>query len=102
MFRTICTQVVPLKRDDTDGDTAHDTPYDTLRDTAYDTPYDTRRDTAHDTLRDTLYDIEYDTGDDTVHDTQCGHIPRLDQDQTKLRPDYNYNKTNTKQDQIIS
>lgn len=51
MFRTICTQVVPLKRDDTDGDTAHDTPYDTLRDT------------AHDTLRDTLYDIEYDTGD---------------------------------------
>lgn len=65
MFRTICTQVVPLKRDDTDGDTAHDTPYDTLRDTAYDTPYDTRRDTAH--------------------DTQCGHIPRLDQ--TRPRPD---------------
>ncbi len=101
MFRTICTQVVPLKRDDTDGDTAHDT----LRDTAHDTHYDTCRDTAHDTLRDTLYDIEYDTGDDTVHDTQddiqCGHIPRLDQDQTKLRPDYNYNKTNTKQDQII-
>lgn len=61
MFRTICTQVVPLKRDDTDGDTAHDT------------------------LRDTLYDIEYDTGDDTVHDTQCGHIPRLDQ--TRPRPD---------------
>lgn len=101
MFRTICTQVVPLKRDDTDGDTAHDTPYDILRDTAHDTPYDTRHDTAHDTLRDTLYDIEYDTGDDTVHDTQCGHIPRLDQDQTKLRPDYNCNKTNTKQDQII-
>lgn len=73
MFRTICTQVVPLKRDDTDGDTAHDTPYDTLRDT------------AHDTLRDTLYDIEYDTGDGTVHDTQCGHIPRLDQ--TRPRPD---------------
>lgn len=65
MFRTICTQVVPLKRDDTDGDTAHDT----------------LRDTAHDTL----YDIEYDTGDDTVHDTQCGHIPRLDQ--TRPRPD---------------
>lgn len=85
MFRTICTQVVPLKRDDTDGDTAHDTLHDTLRDTVYDTPRD----------------IVYDTVHDTQDDIQCGHIPRLDQDQTKLRPDYNYNKTNTKQDQII-
>lgn len=79
-----------MKRDDTDGDTHrdtyHDTPYDTLR--------DTDRDTLHDTLRDTVYD--------TQDDTQCGHIPRLDQDQTKLRPDYNYNKTNTTQDQITS
>lgn len=62
MFRTICTQVVPLKRDDTDGDTAHDTPYDTLRDTDRDTLHDTGNDTVH----------------DTQDDTQCGHIPRLD------------------------
>ena len=89
---------MPVKRDDTDGDTHrdtyHDTPYDTLRDTDRDTVYDTDRDTLHDTGNDTVHD--------TQDDTQCGHIPRLDQDQTKLRPDYNYNKTNTKQDQIIS
>lgn len=88
---------MPVKRDDTDGDTHHDTyhdtPYDTLRDTDRDTVYDTDRDTLHDTGNDTVHD--------TQDDTQCGHIPRLDQDQTKLRPDYNYNKTNTKQDQII-
>ena len=79
-----------MKRDDTDGDTQ--------RDTYHDTPYDT----LHDTLRDTVYDTGNDTVHDTQDDTQCGHIPRLDQDQTKLRPDYNYNKTNIKQDQIIS
>lgn len=85
---------MPVKRDDTDGDTHRDTPYDTLR--------DTDRDTLHNTLRDTVYGTGNDTVHDTQDDTQCGHIPRLDQDQTKLRPDHNYNKTNTKQDQIIS
>ena len=79
-----------MKRDDTDGDTH--------RDTYHDIPYDT----LHDTLRDTVYGTGNDTVHDTQDDTQCGHIPRLDQDQTKLRPDYNYNKTNTTQDQIIS
>lgn len=84
---------MPVKRDDTDGDTHcdtyHDTPYDTLRDTDRDTLHDTLRDTVYDTPRDIVYDTVHDTQDDI----QCGHIPRLDQDQTKLRPDYNYNKT---------